>query len=123
MLERGYESFVGLIPVPYVHGMTMGELAYFVHDLYYPSYAKAEDREDAGLAAGHGVAGDGARVGADRRRTSQGRDVRGVRDDRHPRRAVRRHDRRRVHAAVRDARRAVDRCGCAVQRLAENSAA
>jgi uncharacterized protein YbbC (DUF1343 family) len=40
MLERGYESFVGLIPVPYVHGMTMGELAYFVHDLYYPSYAK-----------------------------------------------------------------------------------
>jgi uncharacterized protein YbbC (DUF1343 family) len=40
MLERGYESFVGLIPVPYVHGMTMGELAYFVHDLYYPTYAK-----------------------------------------------------------------------------------
>ena len=37
MLERGYESFVG---IPYVHGMTMGELAYFIHDLYYPNYSK-----------------------------------------------------------------------------------
>jgi uncharacterized protein YbbC (DUF1343 family) len=40
MLERGFESFVGYIPVPYVHGMTMGELAVFVRDLYFPDYQK-----------------------------------------------------------------------------------
>jgi uncharacterized protein YbbC (DUF1343 family) len=39
-LTRGYESFVGLIPVPYVHGMTMAELAIFVRDLYYPDFKK-----------------------------------------------------------------------------------
>jgi len=39
-LTRGFESFVGLYPVPYVHGMTMGELANYVHDNYFPNYKK-----------------------------------------------------------------------------------
>ncbi len=38
MLEKGNESFVGLIPVPYVHGMTMGELAQFVRAKFFPNY-------------------------------------------------------------------------------------
>jgi uncharacterized protein YbbC (DUF1343 family) len=40
MLHRGYESFVGAIHIPYVHGMTTGELAQFIRDLYYPDFQK-----------------------------------------------------------------------------------
>src|SRR6516225_4512233 len=32
MLERGYESFVGLYPIPMRHGMTIGELARLFND-------------------------------------------------------------------------------------------
>jgi len=39
-LKPGFESFIGLIPVPYVHGMTMGELAQFVNAKFYPEYSK-----------------------------------------------------------------------------------
>ncbi len=34
MLERGYESFVGLFPVPMRHGMTIGELAMLFNDAF-----------------------------------------------------------------------------------------
>ena len=40
MLEKGYESFVGLLPVPYVHGMTMGELAQLTRDQFFPEFKK-----------------------------------------------------------------------------------
>jgi len=39
-LQTGFESFIGLIPVPYVHGMTMGELSQFVRDRFYSSFEK-----------------------------------------------------------------------------------
>jgi uncharacterized protein YbbC (DUF1343 family) len=31
LLEPGYESFVGLVPIPVCHGMTLGELALFMN--------------------------------------------------------------------------------------------
>jgi len=31
ILESGYESFIGIIPIPIVHGMTLGELAYMMN--------------------------------------------------------------------------------------------
>jgi len=34
MLEAGYESFVGLFPIPMRHGMTMGELARLFNDAF-----------------------------------------------------------------------------------------
>jgi uncharacterized protein YbbC (DUF1343 family) len=37
-LKKGFESFVGLIDVPYVHGMTMGELAQYVQRQSFPEY-------------------------------------------------------------------------------------
>jgi uncharacterized protein YbbC (DUF1343 family) len=40
MLVDGYQSFVSYLPVPYVHGMTMGELARFVQKKYYPKFGK-----------------------------------------------------------------------------------
>ncbi len=40
MVEEGFESFISNIPVPYVHGMTMGELAMLVRDTYAPGYDK-----------------------------------------------------------------------------------
>ena len=40
MLEDGFQSFVSFLPVPYVHGMTMGELAQFVQQKYHPKYEK-----------------------------------------------------------------------------------
>lgn len=41
MVEEGFESFISYIPiVPYVHGMTMGELALLVRDKYVPDYDK-----------------------------------------------------------------------------------
>jgi uncharacterized protein YbbC (DUF1343 family) len=40
MLEKGYESFVSGLPVPYVHGMTMGELAHYMRELLVPAYRK-----------------------------------------------------------------------------------
>ena len=39
-LREGYESFVSFIPVPYIHGMTIGELAQFIRANYYPHYKK-----------------------------------------------------------------------------------
>ncbi|MFA5645602.1 MAG: DUF1343 domain-containing protein [Candidatus Ratteibacteria bacterium] len=32
MLEDGFESFVGIAKIPYIHGMTVGELAYFFNE-------------------------------------------------------------------------------------------
>lgn len=32
VLEKGFESFVGLFPIPTRHGMTVGELALYFHD-------------------------------------------------------------------------------------------
>ena len=40
MLRDGFKSFVSYLPVPYVHGMTMGELAQFVQKKYHPKYTK-----------------------------------------------------------------------------------
>jgi uncharacterized protein YbbC (DUF1343 family) len=40
MLTSGYESFVGIMNVPYVHGMTMGELAQLARATFAPSYDK-----------------------------------------------------------------------------------
>jgi uncharacterized protein YbbC (DUF1343 family) len=39
-VEEGFESFISHLPVPYVHGMTMGELALLVKDTYAPDYDK-----------------------------------------------------------------------------------
>lgn len=39
-LKEGFESFVSLLPVPYIHGLTIGELAMFIRDNYYPHYKK-----------------------------------------------------------------------------------
>lgn len=39
-VEKGFESFVSQLDVPYLHGMTMGELARLVRDRHAPSYAK-----------------------------------------------------------------------------------
>ncbi len=39
-VEEGFESFISHIAVPYVHGMTMGELAGLVRDKYTPGYEK-----------------------------------------------------------------------------------
>jgi uncharacterized protein YbbC (DUF1343 family) len=40
MLQDGFKSFVSYLPVPYVHGMTMGEMAQFVQKKFYPKYTK-----------------------------------------------------------------------------------
>jgi uncharacterized protein YbbC (DUF1343 family) len=40
MLVRGYESGVSAFNVPYVHGMTMGELAQLVRDTHFPDFRK-----------------------------------------------------------------------------------
>jgi uncharacterized protein YbbC (DUF1343 family) len=39
-LVKGFESGVSSIAVPYVHGMTMGELAQFVRDTEHPKFKK-----------------------------------------------------------------------------------
>jgi uncharacterized protein YbbC (DUF1343 family) len=39
-LKKEFSSFVGLIDVPYVYGMTMGELAQYVRDRDYPDFQK-----------------------------------------------------------------------------------
>lgn len=40
MVEKGFESFVSALPVPYLHGMTMGELALLMRDKICPDYKK-----------------------------------------------------------------------------------
>lgn len=40
MLEAKFESFIAALPVPYVHGMTMGELAAMARDKQFPQFAK-----------------------------------------------------------------------------------
>jgi len=39
-LDRKFESFIGLIDVPYVHGLTMAELAQLVRDEVAPGFRK-----------------------------------------------------------------------------------
>ena len=39
-VAEGFESFISHLPIPYVHGMTMGELALLVRDKYAPDYDK-----------------------------------------------------------------------------------
>jgi uncharacterized protein YbbC (DUF1343 family) len=39
-LKDGFESFIGALRVPYVHGMTMGELAQFARDEVAPGYRR-----------------------------------------------------------------------------------
>lgn len=39
-LVKGYESGVSSLPVPYVHGMTMGELAQLTRDKFFPNFKK-----------------------------------------------------------------------------------
>ena len=36
MLDPDYESFVGLVPVPFIHAMTVGEIALFLKERFYP---------------------------------------------------------------------------------------
>src|SRR5687768_6639944 len=38
--EKKYSSFVGIIDVPYVHGMTTGELAQLMRERFVPNYKK-----------------------------------------------------------------------------------
>jgi len=40
LVEDGFGSFISHVDVPYVHGMTMGELAGLVRDKYTPGYDK-----------------------------------------------------------------------------------
>ncbi len=47
-VEEGFESFISHLPIPYVHGMTMGELAQLVRDKYAPDYDKLTVIEMAG---------------------------------------------------------------------------
>lgn len=37
VLDRDYSSFVGLKPIPVRHGMTIGEIAFYLKDKFYPS--------------------------------------------------------------------------------------
>uniref|UniRef100_Q3AQS1 DUF1343 domain-containing protein n=1 Tax=Chlorobium chlorochromatii (strain CaD3) TaxID=340177 RepID=Q3AQS1_CHLCH len=37
MLQAGYESFVGLVSVPFVHGMSVGEIALLLQRAHYPN--------------------------------------------------------------------------------------
>jgi uncharacterized protein YbbC (DUF1343 family) len=39
-VEKNFESFVSALNIPYVHGMTMGELALFTRDQFFPHYEK-----------------------------------------------------------------------------------
>jgi uncharacterized protein YbbC (DUF1343 family) len=39
-LVEGFESGVSSLPVPYVHGMTMGELAQFTREKFFPGFKK-----------------------------------------------------------------------------------
>lgn len=39
-LVKGFESGVSSLPVPYVHGMTMGELAQLTRDTFFPKFKK-----------------------------------------------------------------------------------
>ncbi|MEO6434767.1 MAG: DUF1343 domain-containing protein, partial [Tepidisphaeraceae bacterium] len=39
-LVKGYESGVSSLPVPYVHGMTMGELAQFTREQFFPQFKR-----------------------------------------------------------------------------------
>ena len=39
-LVKGFESGVSSLPVPYVHGMTMGELAQLTRDKFFPKFDK-----------------------------------------------------------------------------------
>lgn len=39
-VEAKFESFISALPIPYVHGMTMGELARFTRDLVAPDYTR-----------------------------------------------------------------------------------
>ncbi len=32
VLEKGMESFVGIVPIPYIHSLTIGELAYMINE-------------------------------------------------------------------------------------------
>ena len=36
MLDPDYMSFVGLVPVPFIHAMTVGEIALFLKERFYP---------------------------------------------------------------------------------------
>lgn len=38
--EKNYSSFVGIVDVPYVHGMTTGELAQLMRERFVPDYQK-----------------------------------------------------------------------------------
>ena len=42
MLESDFESFIGALPVPYVHGMTMGELALMLREKQYPQFRQLQ---------------------------------------------------------------------------------
>lgn len=42
MVEKKFESFVSALPVPYLHGMTMGELALLIKDQIAPNYDKLQ---------------------------------------------------------------------------------
>lgn len=42
MVQKEFESYVSALPIPYVHGMTMGELALLVRDQIAPDYDKLQ---------------------------------------------------------------------------------
>lgn len=51
-VEEGFESFISHVAVPYVHGMTMGELAQLVRDKYTPGFEKLTVIEMSGWERG-----------------------------------------------------------------------
>ncbi len=107
MLAQGFESFVGLYPIPMRHGMTIGELARLFND-HFGIGADLEVVHDGGMAARdvsrrcRGAVGDAVAEHADARhrdRLSGNRAVRGNERVGGP----------RDDAAVRTSRRAVGR--------------
>ena len=70
MLVPGFESFVGLYPIPMRHGMTIGELARLFNE-HFGIGADLEVVADGGLAPRHVLRRDRPAVGRCRRPTSR----------------------------------------------------
>ena len=107
MLERGFESFVGLYPIPMRHGMTIGELARLFNE-HFGIGAELEVVTMGGWRREHVFGRDGPAVGAAVAEHPDGRQRRRLSGHR----AVRRNERlgrTRHDAPVRARRRAVDR--------------
>jgi len=72
MLVRGFESFVGLYPLPMRHGMTIGELARLFNEAF-GHRRRSRGRRDGGLDPRHVLRRGRDSVRCCRRRTSRAR--------------------------------------------------